>query len=79
MNDKHYGWNRLSRIGIVGIVFSIIMMIIVHVTLAQTEPQIEAGNSHTIALKSDGTVWAWGSNSDGQLGDGTYTDRKTPV
>ena len=79
MNDKHYGWSRLSRIGIVGIVFSIIMMIIVHVTLAQTEPQIEAGNSHTIALKSDGTVWAWGSNSDGQLGDGTYTDRKTPV
>ncbi|HHT9110863.1 MAG TPA: RCC1 domain-containing protein [Candidatus Brocadiaceae bacterium] len=36
-------------------------------------------NSHNLALKSDGTVWAWGSNSDGQLGDGTDTDRNIPV
>ena len=36
-------------------------------------------NSHNLALKSDGTVWAWGSNSDGQLGDGTDIDRNTPV
>ncbi|MDO8140263.1 MAG: carboxypeptidase regulatory-like domain-containing protein [Candidatus Brocadiales bacterium] len=34
---------------------------------------------HSIALKSDGTVWAWGSNSFGKLGDGTTTDRTTPV
>ena len=30
-------------------------------------------------MKSDGTVWAWGNNSIGQLGDGTTTDRYTPV
>ncbi len=35
--------------------------------------------AHSLAVKSDGTVWAWGSNSNGQLGDGTTTGRSTPV
>jgi len=34
---------------------------------------------HSLAVKHDGTVWAWGYNYDGQLGDGTTTDRWTPV
>ncbi|MDR2560480.1 MAG: hypothetical protein LBC63_01735, partial [Holophagales bacterium] len=33
---------------------------------------------HTVALKKDGTAWAWGANA-GLLGDGTETDRNTPV
>ena len=40
---------------------------------------IDAGNSHSLALKSDGTVWAWGSGGNGQTGDGTNTDRNIPV
>ena len=40
---------------------------------------IGGGAVHTIALKSDGTVWAWGSNYDGQIGDGTYSERDNPV
>ncbi len=40
---------------------------------------ISGGADFSLALKSDGTVWAWGLNSSGQLGDGTTTNRKTPV
>jgi alpha-tubulin suppressor-like RCC1 family protein len=38
-----------------------------------------SGGWHSLALKADGTVWAWGLNNHGQLGDGTTTDRHTPV
>ena len=34
---------------------------------------------HTLALKSDGTLWSWGSNSSGQLGVGNTTNYITPV
>ena len=40
---------------------------------------IAAGNYYSLALKNDGTVWTWGSNNNGQLGDGTTTQRTTPV
>ena len=40
---------------------------------------VSGGLYHTLAVKSDGTVWAWGDNTYGQLGDGTTTDRRTPV
>lgn len=40
---------------------------------------IAAGESHSLAVKSDGTVVAWGWNFDGHLGDGTTTNRSTPV
>jgi alpha-tubulin suppressor-like RCC1 family protein len=35
--------------------------------------------AHTVFVKSDGTLWSWGSNSSGQLGDGTTTDRANRV
>ena len=47
---------------------------------------ISAGQYHTIAIKTDGSLWAWGHNSNGQLGDGTNTvfmgannDKNSPV
>src|SRR5262249_26375217 len=39
---------------------------------------IAAGFNHTLALAGDGTVWTWGDNYGGQIGDGTTTDRPTP-
>lgn len=38
---------------------------------------VAAGASHSVALADDGTVWAWGSNSDGQLGQGIQGGRDT--
>ena len=40
---------------------------------------VAAGRDHSLAAKSDGTVWAWGGNGAGQLGDATTMDRYSPV
>lgn len=40
---------------------------------------IASGEYHSLALKDDGTVWSWGNNFYGQLGDGTYETRLSPV
>jgi len=40
---------------------------------------IAGGASHSLALKTDGTLWSWGLNSLNQLGDGTATQRVFPV
>ena len=40
---------------------------------------VDGGGYHTVALKSDGTLWAWGNNTLGQLGDGTTTVRYSPL
>ena len=41
--------------------------------------QIAVGRCHVLALAADGTVYAWGRNAEGQLGDGTTQDHWTPV
>jgi len=41
--------------------------------------QIGTGRLHTLAIESNGTIWAWGDNDFGQLGDGTRVDRLAPV
>ena len=41
--------------------------------------QVACGGSNTAAIKTDGTLWTWGSNDFGQLGDNTIISRSTPV
>lgn len=43
---------------------------------------ISAGNgprTFNVAIKNNGTLWAWGNNTNGQVGDGTFVHKFTPV
>jgi alpha-tubulin suppressor-like RCC1 family protein len=55
---------------------SLLMLIVPTFIMAQ---QVAAGELHSIALTSDGTVYTWGYNGFGQLGNGNNTDSNVPV
>lgn len=41
--------------------------------------EISAGNRFSLAIKNNGTLWAWGWNNTGQLGDNTTVDQNVPI
>ncbi|MCI5195002.1 MAG: hypothetical protein D3919_01975, partial [Candidatus Electrothrix sp. AW5] len=41
--------------------------------------KVAAGANHTVIIKDDGSLWAWGTNGHGQLGDGTTINKNSPV
>ena len=46
---------------------------------AQCWKSVVSGYEHTLAIKNDGTLWAWGRNDSGQLGIGTIINSNIPV
>ena len=48
-------------------------------TPGTTWTSVSSGPIHVVARRSDATLWGWGYNNSGQLGDGTTTNRVTPV
>lgn len=67
-----------SRVGlIIGFWVTLIMLVgaaPVSATTGDNVQKISAGEYHTCALRTGGTVWCWGDNRYGQLGDGTRGD-----
>ncbi len=41
--------------------------------------KVSSGSNHTLALGVDGSLWAWGNNNIGQLGDGSFQNIYTPI
>jgi alpha-tubulin suppressor-like RCC1 family protein len=41
--------------------------------------QVSGGGTHSLGLRANGTAWAWGIGSTGQLGDGTAVNKSSPV
>ena len=40
---------------------------------------VSAGSQHTCSIRTDGSIWCWGANGNGQLGNGTTTDSNAPM
>ncbi|GAB3280418.1 hypothetical protein GCM10027589_07340 [Actinocorallia lasiicapitis] len=75
-----WGHNNVGQLGNGGTIDSNVPAQVSGLTGVNRGPgAVAAGPNHALAVKADGTVWAWGENSSGQLGDGTTTTRTTPV
>lgn len=74
----NWGWNTFGQLGNGSAIYQ--SEIPVQVNLLSNIIALADGTSYwTLALKNDGTVWSWGRNDFGQLGNGTTTDSNIPV
>ncbi|MFY8187853.1 MAG: T9SS type A sorting domain-containing protein [Flavobacterium sp.] len=74
-----WGWNDFGQIGDGTFSPEGFKTSPIQIGTDQTWFMVKGGNAHTIALKNDGTLWGWGWNAFGQLGDSTTIDRLLPV
>jgi hypothetical protein len=72
-----WGYNLYGQLGNNTTIFY--SNIPVQVSILNKVIAIAGGGYYSLALKSDGTIWAWGRNDSGQLGNNTTTDSCVPV
>jgi alpha-tubulin suppressor-like RCC1 family protein len=73
-----WGNNNVGQLGL-GLVTSTTRSSPVQVGTLANWDSVYGGYAHALAIRSDGTLWAWGFNGNGQLGQGHSIDRNSPV
>ena len=77
---RAWGNDQTGQLGTGRVLFATTPIVVNGVTAStQSASPVSSGAQHTVLLAQDGTVWAWGANNVGQLGDGTRSDRPAPV
>ena len=81
-NGTLWSWGKNSN-GELGDGTNVLKNVPVQIGTDNNWKEVSAGMgniyAHTLAVKTDGTLWAWGSNNRGQLGDGTTISKNYPV
>lgn len=72
-----WGWNALGQLGETTNTNKISP--VQTVSAGSVWRQAACGYAHTMAIKTDGTLWGWGFNAQGQLGDNTSANKFSPV
>jgi alpha-tubulin suppressor-like RCC1 family protein len=76
---RTWGYNNHGELGLGDTDNRYIPSLVSSGTNANMWQDLAAGDEHSLGLKADGSLWAWGWNDQGQLAQGDYGDRYTPV
>jgi alpha-tubulin suppressor-like RCC1 family protein len=74
-----WGYNANGQLGINNTTTPILTPVTTFVGGTNWKQVACGGSAHTAAIKTDGTLWTWGTNTSGELGNNTVTNRSTPV
>jgi uncharacterized repeat protein (TIGR02543 family) len=82
-NDRLFAWgrNNAGQLGDGTTVdkYTPTLITFTGLEVGETIEQISTGNSHSLALTTNGRVYAWGLNNEGQVGDGTTVNKLIPT